>query len=135
MATQKLRLTSGDGRQIFHDAAFADTDTVYSEKFAVPRSTVWSIHLYATAASSWSAAFTLWASDKPDPSEADDTDWVQMTSSHGWDGLPGGDPSSVSSFKDLADVGVSGALYYRLKAVNSAGTATLQGIATQKREG
>lgn len=121
-----------DAEQIFHDKAFSSTNTVYSEKFRVPGQSVWSVHLQATAASGWSAAFTLWASNKASPSEADDSDWVQMTSNHGWDGLPGGNPSTASAFKDHVDVGVSGALWYRFKGVNSAGTATLQGWLVKK---
>lgn len=130
----KKRFINCNGDQIFHDAAFSSTNTVYSDPWRVPDCTAWSLHLVASAASSWSATFTLQASNVPDPNLANDDDWVDMDSDHGWDGLPGGDPSSASSFDAFVDVSSSNALQYRLKGVNSAGTATLQGYVVKKRQ-
>lgn len=103
-----------------------DTDsTVYTSKLAVSNASTWSLHLdISEDTATYAAAVTLWASNKPNPDESDDTDWVQMTSDHGWDGFPGGDPAG-GDVKDLVDVSASGARWYRLKFVRSSGAATI----------
>lgn len=122
-----------DGGIIMDGVTNDGTDTtVYSNAFSTSRADVWSVHLEGASVSSYSAAITLWASNKLEPGTADDTDWVQMTSTHGWDGFPSGDPSAASSLKDLIDVGVSGALWYRFKFVRSAGSANLTVILNRK---
>lgn len=112
-----------------------DPATVYSNKFSTGRADVWSTHFEGASVSTYSATVTLWASNKIDPSEADDTDWVEIDAEGGFDGLPGGNPSSASAFKDFVDVGISGARWYRWKFVRSAGSATLSAWATVKNRG
>lgn len=123
------------GTRIFEAATSDGTDsTIYSTRFAPSKGSVWAAHAeWDDAASSYTATVTLWASCKPNPSPDDDTDWVQMTASHGWDGFPGGDPTGGDG-KDLVDVGISGALWYRFKVVRGAGTATWEGWVTCKDE-
>lgn len=114
------------GKKLMDAVSNDGTDTtVYSDPFMPHGATVWALMLVGASVTTYSSTITLWATNKPDASLADDTDWVQMTATHGWDGFAGGDPSSASSLKELADVGVSGALMYRLKFVRSGGSADL----------
>ena len=122
------------GTKIFDNVTSDGTDTtIYSSKFTPSRGSVWAAHVeWDDDASSYTATVTLWASCKPVPGESDDTDWVEMTSSHGWDGFPK-DPTGGDD-KDLADVGISGALHYRFKVARTAGSATWNGWVVCKDE-
>jgi hypothetical protein len=85
-----------------------------------------SVHVQWAAPSSFTGAFTLWASNLADPDETVDADWVQMTSDHGFSGLAGGDPTTTSSAGgDIIDIGNAGAAWYRVKMVRSAGSANI----------
>ncbi len=107
-------------------SSVASAATIYSRKFSVIACEVWNSHFeWDDAAANYASAITLWASNKPNPSEDTDTDWVQMTSGHGYSGLPGGDPAGGDG-KDMVDVSASGALWYRWKIVSSAGAAVVQ---------
>jgi hypothetical protein len=108
--------------------------TIYSDKFSVRGAPVWSAHLeWTSAGSDLATAITLWASNKPEPDPSTDTDWVQMTSDYGYDGFFGGDPAAAAaSGKDFVDVSNSGALWYKYKAVRSAGSGTISIIVTAK---
>ena len=107
-------------------------DEVYSDIFQVEYCEVWNTHFEWTEdTATYAAAITLWASDKPNPDESDDTDWVQMTSGHGFDGLPGGDPAGGDG-KDMTDVSASGALWYRWKVERTTGDGTLQAYVVRK---
>lgn len=132
MSRDRVLQGSTSKGKIYDAEAMSSTNTYYSAPFYIESGTVWSVMLQATTISSWTATITLWATNKPDASETDDTDWVQMTSTHGWDNFVSGNPSAASSYKDLADVGVSGALKYRLKIVNASGSATIEGWVSRK---
>lgn len=67
--------------------------------------------------------FTLWATDKNQPSLADDTDWVQDTTFS-----PTNPAGSASKMRDNVGNGV--ARFWRIKYVNSGGSGTLKGYAT-----
>lgn len=125
--TQKLEYSGLPGAHVAHDkVSSAAASTVYSDKFSVHVADVWNAQFeWEDDAADYEAEVTLWASDKPVPDEADDTDWVQMVSGHGFDGLPGGDPAGGNG-KDMTDVSASGALWYRWKIARSAGSATWQ---------
>lgn len=116
-----------NGAKIADDLNNDGTDvTVYSDAFSTSDCSVWSVHLeWVEDTATFATAITLWASNKPEPGADDDTDWVQMTATHGWDGFAGGDPAGGNG-KDLADVGISGAKWYRLKFVRSTGAGTIQ---------
>lgn len=108
------------------------TTTAYSNMFFVSDADVWSSHFVWTEdVATFAAAVTLWATNLENPDEATDTDWVQMTASHGFSGLPGGDPSGGSG-KDFVDISASGAIRYRWKVVRSTGTGTVQIIVGMK---
>lgn len=123
------------GGQVAEDLVNDGTDTtVYTSAFSVGRGETWAVHLeWAEDTATFATAVTLWASCKPEPDESSDTDWVQMTTNHNWTGLPGGDPAGGSG-KDLVDVGVSGALWYRFKFVRSTGAGTIQAWLVRKDE-
>lgn len=67
--------------------------------------------------------FTLWASDKPTPSEADDTDWVQDTAF-----VPVNPAGAAGKFRDEAFN--AKARRKRLKYVNASGTGTIMAWAS-----
>ena len=121
------------GKQIFHDKAIdAGSSTAYSRVFSAPQSTVWNTHhIWTDGAANFTATYTLWASDYESPDETNDDEWVQMTSNHGYDGLPGGNPVGGSG-KDMVDISASGALHYRWKVEWISGSAVLQSISVQK---
>lgn len=129
----KQRYNTDRAVQIMHDLVSDGTDaTVYSDKFGVSWAEVWSTHFeWDDDSTTYAATVTLWASNKQDPSEADDTDWVQMTANNNFDGLPAGNPTGGDG-KDLVDLGISGALWYRWKFARTAGSATLQAYTSRK---
>lgn len=113
--------------------------TVYSSSFLVSKGETWAAHIEKTdGVGSYAAGITLWASCKPSPSDSDDSDWVQMVAAHGWAGFPAlaGTPdfTAVGAEKDLTDLGVSGALWYRFKFVRTAGAATVSIWVSKKDE-
>ena len=121
-----MKLFKG-GQVLDSETISADPATVYSNVFYVTSSNMASFHLVVDDdASSLAITVTLWASNKPNPSLTDDTDWVQMTSSHGYDGLPNGNPTGGDT-KDLVDLGNLGAAVYRFKFERTAGSGTLDG--------
>jgi len=69
---------------------------------------------------------SMWCSDKPYPSETDDTDWVQDTS---W--VPTNPAGSAGKFRD--DAGNMKAYRKRLKYVNASGTGLLEAFVTVPR--
>lgn len=119
--------------QVAHDlVSSAAAATVYSDKFSTQWAEVWSTHLeWADDAADFAVTVTLWASNKSTPDETDDDDWVQMVAANNYDGLPGGNPAAGSG-KDLVDVGISGALWYRWKFARTAGSAVLQAYVVRK---
>jgi hypothetical protein len=109
--------------------------TIYSDPIMVPRGETLAMHLESDeTVATYASAITLWASNKPTPSLTDDTDWVQMVAGHGWGGFPvltGGDFTGGDE-KDFTDIGVSGALWYRLKFVRTTGTGLISLWVTRK---
>lgn len=104
--------------------AVSGTNTYYSKPFGGAHSDGQSIHL------EWSGTptgtFTLWASDKPNPSETDDTDWVQDTTFS-----PTNPAGSASKMMDTTSN--MKANLKRIKYVNASGSGTLKGWATVVR--
>ena len=103
---------------------------IYSDPFMIPKGETWSLHIELDDDSTtYAGTIQLWASNKPNPDESDDSDWVEMVAAHGWDGFPAlaGTPDFTASGdqKDFVDVGVSGALWYRLEITRSAGSGTI----------
>lgn len=94
--------------------------TEYSIKFGGIDFPQWSVHFEWTGTPT--ATITLWASNKDDPSEADDTDWVQDSTS--FTGPAG------SASKGFYEIGNSSARYYRFKVVTSGGSGTFQAWVT-----
>lgn len=122
------------GEQVIHDGVSNATSgvTLYSDAFQVGDSPIWSTHFEAVDdAADYAALVTLWASDHADPGVGDDADWVQMEAAHGYPGLPNGDPPG-GDWKELVDVGNSGAIWYRWKIVRTAGSAVVQAFAGTK---
>lgn len=133
MATQKLVYAFSEGKQIAHDLAIsAGPATVYTDRFFARDCEVWNTQMEWTDDSTTLAiTVTLWASNKPTPDDSSDDDWVQMTASHGFDGLPGGNPAGGSG-KDMVDVSASGALWYRWKFARTAGSGVLQAYVSKR---
>lgn len=102
-------------------ASMTGTSTVYSLPMSASRAAYWSVHLV------WSGTpngtFTLWTSDVPQPSLADDTDWVQDTSFS-----PTNPAGSAGKMMDF--VGNGACRWWRIKYVNSSSTGTLKGYAS-----
>ena len=99
--------------------AVSGTDTFYSDLIAGGPAGLdgFSLHLVWTGTPT--GTFTLWASDRPDASLTDDTDWVQFTT-----GITFTNPAGSAS-KGLYEVGNARSLKYRVKYVNASGTGTL----------
>lgn len=116
------------GQQVIHDGVSSAAATpLYSDKFNVGAVPIWSTHFeWTDDAADYASLVTLWASDHASPGEADDDDWVQMEAVHGYNGLPNGDPVGGGNGKDLADVGNSGAIWYRWKIARTVGSAVVQ---------
>jgi hypothetical protein len=103
----------------------ASPATGYSDTFQIPLGTTWSAHLETTeTTATFAVTPTLWASNKPNPSETNDADWVEMTSDHGWDDFPG--VAVTGSTKRFADVGNSGAYRYRFKFARTGGAGNVK---------
>lgn len=94
--------------------------TQYSKKFSP--STVWSVQLQWTGTPA--GTVTLWKSNKLNPSEANDDDWVQDT---GYSQVYGG-----AVGKSSEEISSSGARWYRFKSVLSGSAGTLAGWVNDK---
>lgn len=107
--------------------------TTYSEPFMIPNASVWALQLAIDDDSTtYAATVSLQASCRPSPAENDaalpDVGWKTLTTAHGWDGwpdFPAGAVTASGDQEDLVDVGVSGARWYRLKIVRSAGSSVI----------
>lgn len=128
----KEKYSNANARQIAHDLVVNGTATdVYSDPLQLDHSDIWSTHIEWTDDSTTLAVtVSLWASNKADPDGAV-ADWVQMTASHGYDGLPGGNPAGGSG-ADLVDISASGALWYKWRFQRTAGTGTIQAYFAEK---
>jgi hypothetical protein len=95
--------------------------TFYSSKIGGRDSDGCALHLQWTGTPT--GTFTLWMSDKPYPSETDDSDWVQDT------GFSPTNPAGAAG-KMRDDMSNAKARWKRVKYVNSASTGTLFGWAS-----
>jgi len=95
--------------------AISGTDTYYSDAINIDGEAV-SWHFVWTGTPT--GTFTLWLSNKPDASAANDTDWVQDTS------FPASNPAGSAS-KAFISVSSIAALRCRIKYVNASGSGTL----------
>ena len=103
--------------------AVSGTNTYYSTVVSLQRATGCSVHLKWTGTPT--GALTHWMSNKDQPDETSDTDWVQYT-----DGFtdPAGGASSTAD-----ELGNFRAGYYRVKYVNASGSGTLYGYVNVSR--
>ena len=104
--------------------AVTGTGTYYSTKISGKHADGAGIHLAWTGTPG--GTFTLWMSDKPVPSEADDADWVQDTSFS-----PANPAGSASKMRD--DTANAKARWKRVKYVNATGSGSLFGWANTPR--
>lgn len=96
--------------------AVSSTTTYYSEVFGTGDFTNWGMHFQWTGTPT--GTITLWKSNKPNPSTADDTDWVQDTA------FTFVSPAGGAS-KGGYEAGNSGFKAYRVKYVNASGSGAL----------
>lgn len=97
------------------------TGTVYSSMWSGYFRDGYGLHVQYTG--TLTGTLTLWMSDKRNPSEADDSDWVQDTTFS-----PTNPAGAAGKFRD--DGGNAKALRKRLKYVHSSGAGTLFGYVT-----
>lgn len=100
----------------FDNVAVSSTNTYYSGVFGGSDFFVWGLHFQWTGTPT--GTFTLWKSNKPNPSLADDADWVQDTS------ITLTNPAGAAS-KAGNEVGNCGFKFYRIKYVNASGSGNL----------
>lgn len=96
--------------------AVTGTNTYYSKMWTGKDADGYSLHYRWTGTPT--GTFTLWMSDLSNPSETDDTDWVQDTA---W--APTNPAGSAGKARD--DVANGKSLRKRLKYVNASGSGTL----------
>lgn len=96
--------------------AVSGANTYYSNLFGGGDFLLWGLHFVWTGTPT--GTFTLWKSNKANPSLADDTDWVQET------GVVLTNPAGSAS-KAGNEVGNTAFRYYRVKYVNSASTGNI----------
>jgi hypothetical protein len=89
--------------------------TVYSEPWRLSAGSVCSTHIEFAGGSSLTTVVTLWVSNKYEPDEADDDDWVNTGVSY--TGITTG-----TSGKEAQALGNAGFKWYRLKLATSNGT-------------
>ena len=97
--------------------AASSTDTYYSKRWSGDHD--WGLHVQTTG--TLTGTWTLWASDKPQPSLTDDTDWVDMSAHADFvETNPAG-----STTKWRVNSTLIKATWLRLKYVNASGTGTI----------
>lgn len=92
--------------------------TIYSDIWAGTHRDGYGLHIAYTG--TLTGTLTLWMSDKPFPSVADDTDWVQDTAFS-----PTNPAGAAGKFRD--DTGNAKSMHKRLKYVGASGAGTLFG--------
>ncbi len=112
-------LTKGSRRITAESVAASSTDTYYSNQFP---SRDGMLGFTVTTSGTLTGTFTLWYSNKENPSVADDTDWDQNEE---WTPTnpAGGVTKEVYAVTDMP------VKWARLKYVNASGTGNLQGEA------
>lgn len=101
--------------------AVSSTTTYYSKMWSGRNADGYGLHVQWTGTPT--GTLTLWMSDKANPSEADDSDWVQDTTFS-----PTNPAGSGSKFRD--DAANARAYRKRLKYVNASGSGVLYGYVT-----
>lgn len=91
----------------------------YSNKWHVKHGTHWSIHIITTG--TLSGPIELWRSNVPEPNEANDDDWVEVTDTSEWSPP---DPAG-STLNAMVEIGNSSAYHYRLKYDDTSGSGTI----------
>lgn len=117
---------SGAAGRSADGVAVSGTTTYYSAPISGKQADGMGLHLQWTGTPT--GTFTLWMSDKPHPSLADDADWVQDTGFS-----PTNPAGSASKMRD--DTANAKAKWKRVKYVNASGTGVLYGWATTARLG
>ena len=90
------------------------TGTTYSDPIRMEHGSLFSLHCVYGGLT---GTLTLWVSNVPDPSLADDTDWVQNTDVT-FDALAG-------AGKQMINAGNAAGYWYRVKYVHGSGTGDL----------
>lgn len=94
------------------------TTTLYG-KFRNYQTSVFSLHIeYGSSGSDLEAAATFWVSNKEDPDETSDADWVQNTD------LTFTNIAAAASAKEEHTVGNAAHKWYRIKLARTAGSGT-----------
>lgn len=101
--------------------AVSSTNTYYSKMWGGGDTDGYSLSVFYTG--TMSGALTLWTTDKPNPDETSDADWIEDTLFTSTD--PSGGPDK---FKD--DAANSKAFYKRLKYVNAAASGVIYAYVT-----
>lgn len=99
------------------DLIYDDTDptgTSYSTKFSMKKGSLFSLHIINGGLT---GTLTLWVSNKTNPDESDDTDWVENTDVT-FTALAG-------ASKEMINAGNAAARFYRVKYVHTSGTGDL----------
>jgi hypothetical protein len=94
------------------------------KKFSMKDCPIFSLHYEWTkvGATGATATITLWGSNKPDPGESADTDWVDITTETGLTFTAPADNTG----KHSVTVKDTGYLWYMLKVVTASGTSTMK---------
>lgn len=105
-------------------AAMTSTNTVYSDVWTGLAADGYGLTLTWTGTPT--GTFTLWMTDKPNPSLADDSDWTQDVTF-----TPTNPAGSAGKFRD--DASNAKAWRKRIKYVNASGTGTLTGFVSVQK--
>lgn len=100
-------------------ATMTSTNTVYSDVWTGLAADGYGLTLFWTGTPT--GTFTLWMTDKPNPSLADDSDWIQDTTFS-----PTNPAGAAGKFRD--DTNTAKSWRKRVKYVNASGTGTLTGF-------
>lgn len=102
--------------EAFAAVAVSSTNTYYSKPFGGGDATVCGMHFEWTGTPT--GTFTLWKSNKPNPVESTDADWIQDAT------VVMSNPAGSAS-KSGNEVGNAGFKKYRVKYVNASGTGNI----------
>lgn len=118
------RSATDPGAPATQGVSVSSTNTYYSEMWTGEDSDGASLSLFWTGTPT--GTFTLWGSDKLNPDQTNDNDWVQDASF-----APTNPAGSASKFGD--QTGNYKAYRKRIKYVNASGTGVLTGFVTVPR--
>lgn len=106
---------------VLNFVAVSGTPTVYSDMWTGEDSDGYGLTVFTTG--TLTGAFTLWMTDKINPDQTTDNDWVQDASF-----VPTNPAGAAVKFRD--DGGNAKAYRKRLKYINASGTGNLQAFVT-----